>query len=641
MALMRQYEDLWKEEFKTPVAFSRPDVDCGPASITLHMDVDPEPLNTEQQLLVQQHSASAQDEIWELDLDCGPYSPNIHHPMDVDIKPSDIDTESTQMAQHRHLTPQDEGTRCDIDWANSSSPALSGATGGSTPASHLSHDTIATLPTAHMNITRSCNSAPTSASPLKVDPFANSTSSLAPTQQEDLEPVLNNVGFTDAPHLELGLGTSGSPTCSGLSSSPASDVPVDEDLELPNPEMQQINQGQLKHWDECEICDGNFSKPPAKAKMPQQPHGDYSSNVECETKLTWVTCMGCQVASHWLCLSVPQREAVKLSKFTCSECRRGGICIGCLQAVNVPPTLNSGGSGGLLFRCLTCRRPAHYAHLPAYPLTRFPDIIFQNHCPDCSACGYKPDKILAWRPYPSVFPLMTDEPMDDCRHSAKEFLVKWAERSYRHLQWVPERWFSNTDDAYEMLRDFVQDSPCSKPEAEEVIPSAWNTVEQVLDLVLWQRRDEANDAAFTKQRTLTMVQGERPDIKFLLSLEDWETLEGRKFSVGDIADVAWIRVKWQGLDDKDVTWDSPPSPDGDDNYYVAYIKALRRKGKGRNRTSTQATKKNRSRIVQPDKERANLADRIRNPYTEPSTTGPTGRFPLIPPPKNPRNRDSV
>lgn len=324
-------------------------------------------------------------------------------------------------------------------------------------------------------------------------------------------------------------------------------------------------------------------------------------------------------------------------------CSRGGICIGCSEDVSLPirdPTqdheratdsLNNPNDPAtesmlvdspepvhslareLLFRCLTCKRPSHYRHLPVpgagegeeYELD---DIAFHYQkrwlCADCSSYTYSLDKIIAWRPYPptAVEKYSASEGPNYKAVLPREYLVKWDNRSYRRLDWVPHMWLLSTSGSklknfisggtkVELLKeadetdagpdtDFLQSklegeaeglrSPSVKnevspfhplPDAEKRIPRSWKTVDRVLDVVMWIpdeylspapkgriRRDKTASGNDEKRRAMLLAskKGEEPSKSFTWTAEQWENEEGplTKDSEGM---VAWAFVKWEGL----------------------------------------------------------------------------------------------
>ncbi|KAJ6604478.1 SNF2 family DNA-dependent ATPase [Mycena vulgaris] len=269
----------------------------------------------------------------------------------------------------------------------------------------------------------------------------------------------------------------------------------------------------------------------------------------------------------------PGLDAQQTTDFVCGACIKGGVCMGCMETALEPdaassaklPT-NSVASGtredvemadatkassllkydattALLFRCLLCKRLAHYEHLPSPP--DFPsdadiaDVALHYTtswlCSDCSSFTFGLDKILAWRPYPPNAvepPRSVREPVNYKTPLPREYLVKWVDRSYRRTQWVPHMWLVSTNHA--KLKNFLVDGPKvelleepadenttdetnaahyqvvvdsrdssvkpgsvpkpaarpqdATPDAERRIPPAWKTVDRVLELILWRPR---------------------------------------------------------------------------------------------------------------------------------------------------------
>ncbi|KAJ7492793.1 SNF2 family DNA-dependent ATPase [Mycena latifolia] len=269
----------------------------------------------------------------------------------------------------------------------------------------------------------------------------------------------------------------------------------------------------------------------------------------------------------------PGLDAQQTTDFVCGACIKGGICMGCMETALEPDAVNPAkssadvaGSGtgqdiemadatktssllkydaatALLFRCLLCKRLAHYEHLP--PPADFPSepdiadiaVHYTNSwlCSDCSSFTFALDKILAWRPYPANAvepPRSADEPLNPKTPLPREYLVKWVDRSYRRTQWVPHMWLVSTN--YAKLKNFLMDGPKvelleeaadedtvdeptsaqyqvvvdsrdssvkpgsapkpaprpqdATPDAERRIPPAWKTVDRVLELLLWRPR---------------------------------------------------------------------------------------------------------------------------------------------------------
>ncbi|KAF5352561.1 hypothetical protein D9756_006063 [Leucocoprinus leucothites] len=296
--------------------------------------------------------------------------------------------------------------------------------------------------------------------------------------------------------------------------------------------------------------------------------------------------------------SVPPRRRdlgmQEMADFICGACSKGGICMGCMKTavkpVNeagkpsapAPPPAKDGedvsmvdhtqekdqpthqestdtsdtSSRELLFRCLTCKRLAHYSHLPVPPSlpksTPLPQIAeyYQTNtawlCADCESYRYPLDKIIAWRPYPPNAvepPRPKDEIPNYKERLPREYLVKWQGRSYRRLNWVPHMWIVSTNASklknflsggtkVELLDEPVKDDNDDEkdkekdvmfevgvgesagdgavatgsrassvrppgvrdalPDAERYIPPAWKTIDRVLDVVIWAPKNKSN-----------------------------------------------------------------------------------------------------------------------------------------------------
>lgn|SRR6266545_5726 len=214
----------------------------------------------------------------------------------------------------------------------------------------------------------------------------------------------------------------------------------------------------------------------------------------------------------------------------------------------------------LLFRCFTCKRVAHYQHLPRPLLfegASTADIAehYQSSkswlCADCSSYRYGLEKIIAWRPYPAdaVEPVRKPDELPPFKNSLpREYLVKWSGRSYRRLDWVPHMWLLSTNPSklknfiaggtkVELLDEPVKDDQDAMdvdstsalptfekatesrassikpetntrtpsepmPDAERRIPLPWKTVHRVLDILLWRRPDKKGVPKRKHKRTI-------------------------------------------------------------------------------------------------------------------------------------------
>jgi chromodomain-helicase-DNA-binding protein 4 len=365
----------------------------------------------------------------------------------------------------------------------------------------------------------------------------------------------------------------------------------------------------------------------------------------------------------------PGLESHQTTEFICSLCSKGGICmccknvalepdsfgarkaeehippsgstafIGTQPTVSEPGTSLSGqnpriGSQGqdsvmpskdLLFRCKLCKRLAHYAHLP------LPDDVTDGNaeevdveaiaehyqtnqdwsCADCVSFVYRAEKILAWRPYPANAQqpeLSAGESFSPKMHLPREYLVKWQDRSYRRVQWVPHGWLASVHAG--LLRNFLthgpkvellghavredqianevseggiggasKDSDDSGPklevrsegaallpilDAERRIPPAWKTIDRVLDVLIWSPHDQKlNKRNIGKEKMASVgvdntldVQrewneafesGEEPSEQNTSTVEEWEARKEDGLSIDDIDCVVWAFVKWDDL----------------------------------------------------------------------------------------------
>lgn len=366
----------------------------------------------------------------------------------------------------------------------------------------------------------------------------------------------------------------------------------------------------------------------------------------------------------------PGLESHQTTEFICSMCSKGGICMGCKNVALEPEslglqksedehprsgsvTVTGGGStlpngtvvlseqsppiGGqchnlaipskeLLFRCKLCKRLAHYAHLPPDRLMKDSaeevDVeataeYYQRDqdwsCADCVSFVYRVEKILAWRPYPADAPqpkLPHGESISPKMHLPREYLVKWQDRSYRRVQWVPHGWLASIHSG--LLRNFLlhgpkiellehavredqvanaaseggigrpdkeSDEPRPKAggssedvallpslDAERRIPPAWKTIDRVLDVLIWspgEQRSKANKkrvirkgmTASADHAAMSDAQkewdeafelGEVPSAQNTRTVDQWEDVED-ELSVGDIDRVVWAFIKWDDL----------------------------------------------------------------------------------------------
>ncbi|KAG7450689.1 uncharacterized protein BT62DRAFT_985010 [Guyanagaster necrorhizus] len=367
----------------------------------------------------------------------------------------------------------------------------------------------------------------------------------------------------------------------------------------------------------------------------------------------------------------PGLDISETTEFICGSCMKGGICMTCMEAAVEPDpsrvqkpqdasitnpvptdpdntnTKENDVARELRFRCFTCKRLSHYDHLPKPP-NHVADTVaeiaehYQRNwlCHDCASFTYPLDKILAWRPYPVNAvepPRSLDETPNYKSPLPREYLVKWEERSYRRLNWVPHMWLLSTHPS--KLRNFltggskvellatsrkqieleepasifdeVDQSRASSvkpgtstpqllqdaiPDAESRIPPEWKTVDRILDIRLWcskpkkkavnkdkgtlrrtssdEEMEDDTDNSFGSDYNAAFSSGEQPHNSLLETVDDWEERTGDDFTTENIELVVWAFIKWDDLGYDEASWDSPPQKT--DITYQAFESALSR-----------------------------------------------------------------
>ncbi|KAI0271427.1 hypothetical protein BC834DRAFT_441990 [Gloeopeniophorella convolvens] len=385
----------------------------------------------------------------------------------------------------------------------------------------------------------------------------------------------------------------------------------------------------------------------------------------------------------WIIPKRPGLESHQTTEFVCSMCSKGGICMGCKEVAIDPEfsavakgeghadhaapisgpsavagtdqaglekaqltqdqSLANGNQGTyapvaskeLLFRCRLCKRLAHYAHLPTpaeavkgktdlQDLARYYQEGQEWSCADCASFVYRVEKILAWRPYPPDArqpELPSGEIFNPKMQLPREYLVKWQDRSYRRVQWVPHGWLASAHAG--LLRHFLANGPkvellehavredqvanaaseggiggaskesedprprpgvspdgtmlAAAPDAERRIPPAWKTADRVLDVLMWFPRQQKSKGGKSKkpknprssaesgqqddeiQEQLLDVfrTGEQPAAEYTVSIDEWED-EKENLDIEDIDHVVWAFIKWDDLGYDEATWDAPP-----------------------------------------------------------------------------------
>ncbi|KAK7059145.1 hypothetical protein VNI00_001772 [Paramarasmius palmivorus] len=330
----------------------------------------------------------------------------------------------------------------------------------------------------------------------------------------------------------------------------------------------------------------------AKSRRRDPDEEDESDEEErVLSKGGWVRCLKCPVSAHWGCLAGTQREEIlkaarqrdreqwlkaqegsvdvdmdrtgpskrsslevnQTTDFICGSCMKGGFCMGCMETVLEPNPSStqpsnmtidqtsdvtmtdrtaqpeSSDSNQLLFRCLTCKRLAHYEHLakdqdPDEDLTELARSHHYNWlCSDCVSYQWKLDKILAWRPYPpnAVEPARSDtEPVNYKAPLPRQYLVKWQERGYRRTQWVPHMWLLTTN--AQKLRNFILEGPKVKllSEPRESGRDGTEDTNDGLNPVASSRESSVHPSS----KTPRFPQAPMPDAETKIPLE-WQTID--------------------------------------------------------------------------------------------------------------------
>ncbi|CAE6521305.1 unnamed protein product [Rhizoctonia solani] len=128
------------------------------------------------------------------------------------------------------------------------------------------------------------------------------------------------------------------------------------------------------------------------------------------------------------------------------------------------------GAPQILFRCITCRRTAHWQHLPprdprdkdqstASQIARayLESGTEQWKCHECVRLKYPVESILGWRPDPpgAVETLARGQIPKPKDMLPREYLVKFKERGYKRVEWVPHMWMLAMHEG--LLRHFLKD----------------------------------------------------------------------------------------------------------------------------------------------------------------------------------------
>ncbi|CAG7934692.1 unnamed protein product [Penicillium olsonii] len=179
----------------------------------------------------------------------------------------------------------------------------------------------------------------------------------------------------------------------------------------------------------------------------------------------------------------------------------------------------------VLTRCTRCKRAFHIEHILPTPEADRSEIRPEYwHCSDCSNL---PDEILpigvivAWRPKTEVE--VVPGLVELVPEIEKEYLVKWAKKSYFHVVWMPGDWVWCMAHAA-MFQTFLKSPKANKP--------IWTIEEAVPEENL--RIDIVFDVEYTREPE-SMEERANPEL------------------------VERVFVKFQGLPYEETLWEFPPA----------------------------------------------------------------------------------
>lgn len=204
----------------------------------------------------------------------------------------------------------------------------------------------------------------------------------------------------------------------------------------------------------------------------------------------------------------------------------------------------------VLFRCTTCHCAYHFEHLPpghvknkadGVRADRIAEYSIDWKCKDCLDMQHKISSIVTWRPA-NRSTYIAGQTLFEVPEDDKEYLIKWATRSYAHCEWKPGPWvhsvstasmrnaFSKRNDGENLLPKF---------DAKDAIPEEYMVADVILDVRF------------------------KGKFKF----------ESREDDLRKIYLVDQVLVKFQGLDYSEVVWDEPPVYKESPSRYTAFTTA--------------------------------------------------------------------
>ncbi|KAM7217846.1 chromodomain-helicase [Rhypophila decipiens] len=302
---------------------------------------------------------------------------------------------------------------------------------------------------------------------------------------------------------------------------------------------------------QCRFCLCNHQK-----KDPRAPSQD--------------TCFGCRMKGP-SCAAFSVKKTPKQEEKLRQE--NGGVD----PVVEVDPKLIN-NENNVLFRCVRCRRAAHYEHLPHPNNSRDPalndPLSLRRHrleeyqvnwwCKDCMDTEEeKVDKLVAWRPIDRTN-YIKGQGIEEYAEDEIEYLIKWQDKSYNHCVWMPGAWVHGVC-AAAMRKSFIKRTYGEEADldavddggndslmrwtAEEAVHESWICPDIILDVQYAPRTRDAEQKYKSKSAA--------------------EKLEDDK---ARILHVIKIYVKFQGLGYEDAVWDTPPDA-GSGAVWEGYLEA--------------------------------------------------------------------
>ena len=205
----------------------------------------------------------------------------------------------------------------------------------------------------------------------------------------------------------------------------------------------------------------------------------------------------------------------------------------------------------VLFRCVQCWRAFHFHHLvsktDAMDISSDDDILaeerFREYCNDwsCKECTSAPAKIsglVAWRPVDldAYVELDTTEVGED----AKEYLIKWENKSYFRAVWMPGAW-------------------------------TWGVTAPAMRKAFAKRNNGLNLPVKTTEDAIP-EDYLRIDIVFEVKFTSIVETRVEEVDKARIREVDSALIKYKGLGYEDVVWENVPTPD-DGERWTDFVKA--------------------------------------------------------------------